>query len=64
MHGLGSFDEELANSFELTIDGICLRVLKLERIIESKRATGRIKDAVALPALEEALAALKSRNPP
>lgn len=64
MHGLGSFEEEWTNSFEVTVDGIPVRVLKLERIIASKRATGRSKDAAAIPALEEALAALKSREPP
>ena len=52
-----------ANSFVLSLDGIPLRVLELERIIESKRAAHRAKDTAALPALEEALAALKSREP-
>jgi hypothetical protein len=58
MHGLGAFADEFANSIELEVDAVPLRVLKLERIIASKRATGRPKDAAALPALEEALAAL------
>jgi hypothetical protein len=34
-----------------------MRVLPLERIIASKRATGRPRDHAQLPALEEALAA-------
>lgn len=63
MHGLGSFEEEWRNSFEVAVDGIPVRILRLERIIASKRATGRSKDAAALPALEEALAAIKSREP-
>lgn len=62
MHGLGSFAEELANSVEVEVDTICLRVLKLERIIASKRSTGRAKDLAALPALEEAL--LAASEPP
>lgn len=62
MHGLGDFSAEWAHSFEVTIDSVVLRVLALERIIESKRATGRKKDAAALPALEEALAVLKNQK--
>jgi len=58
MHGLGTFAEELANTTELVVDGVPLRVLHLERIIASKRATGRKKDMAVIPALEEALAAL------
>ena len=57
MHGLGRFTEELVNTVEVTVDGVPLRVLKLERIIASKRATGRPKDLAAIPALEEALIA-------
>lgn len=57
MHGLGTFEEEMRNTIEIEIDDIPLRVLALPRIIASKRATGRPKDAAAIPALEEALAA-------
>jgi hypothetical protein len=35
-------------------------VLKLERIIASKRAAGRTKDLAVIPALEEALAAISA----
>ena len=59
MHGLGSFQEELANTTEVEVDGIVLRVLSLRRIITSKRAAGRKKDLAVIPALEEALAALE-----
>jgi hypothetical protein len=38
LSGLGSFDEELANTSVREVNGIPLRVLNLERIIESKRA--------------------------
>jgi hypothetical protein len=58
MHGLGSFAEEQPNSRTLEVDGIPLRVLSLERIIVSKRAANRARDLAAIPALEEALAAL------
>jgi predicted nucleotidyltransferase len=62
MHGLNDFTEEYANTVELEIDGLRLRVLKLERIIASKRAAGRAKDLAAIPALEEALATVRSES--
>jgi hypothetical protein len=58
MHGLGTFDEELPNARAMAVDGLPLQVLHLRRILVSKRATGRPKDLAAIPALEEALAAL------
>jgi hypothetical protein len=42
------------------VDGIPLRVLRLDRIIVSKRAAGRKKDVAVIPALEEALALAES----
>jgi len=60
LDGLGKFAQELENTIELEVDGIPVRVLKLERILESKRAAGRNKDLAAIPALEEALAALQA----
>jgi predicted nucleotidyltransferase len=59
MHGLGKFADELANTAQLDLDGIPVRVLKLDRIIASKQAAGRKKDLAVIPALEEALVALK-----
>lgn len=56
MHGLRSFDEEYARSLEFLIDELPVRVLPLERIICSKRATNRAKDQAQIPALEDALA--------
>src|SRR5450432_3476491 len=61
MHGLGTFESELSNSRDIEVDGIPLKVLSLERIIASKRAANRTKDLAAIPALEEALAALSER---
>lgn len=60
MDGLGKFAEELANTVPVEVDGIPLRALRLERIIDSKRAAGRNKDLAVIPALEEALAAVRS----
>jgi predicted nucleotidyltransferase len=59
MSGLGRFDEEYASSISLTVEGIPVRVLPLERVLASKRAAGRPKDRAVIPALEEALAASK-----
>ena len=42
------------------IDGVPLRVLPLERVIASKRATNRPKDRAALPSLEATLLARRS----
>jgi hypothetical protein len=41
------------------VSAALLRVLSIDRIIASKRASGRPNDLAALPALEEALAAAK-----
>ncbi len=62
MHGLGSYQEELANTVGVEVDGLPLRVLRLERIIDSKRASGRSKDVAVLPALEEALAVVREES--
>ena len=58
MHGLGKFADEFVNTSLITVDELPLRILNLERILVSKRAAGRTKDLAAIPALEEALAAL------
>jgi len=56
-HGLGDFAAEYDASVEREIDGVRVRVLTLERVIASKRATGRPKDTASLPALEATLRA-------
>ncbi len=57
MHGLGSFTDEMPNTIEIDLEGVPVRVLRLERIVASKRATGRPKDLAHIPALEAAIAA-------
>jgi hypothetical protein len=57
MHGLGSFADERVNTLEMDVEGVPLRVLRLDRILASKRALGRPKDLAQIPALEAALAA-------
>lgn len=55
-HGLGSFDEEWSNTLDAELDGEHVQVLRLERILASKRAAGRPKDLAQLPVLEAAIA--------
>ena len=61
-HGLADFDTEYDAAVVREIEGVSLHVLRLERVIASKRATNRPKDRAALPALEAALAARRSEG--
>jgi hypothetical protein len=56
-HGLRRFADEYEAGVDHEIEGVVVRVLPLERVIASKRATGRPKDAASLPALEATLRA-------
>lgn len=56
-HGLRRFLDEYNDGVDRDIEGVTVRVLPLERVIASKRATGRPKDAASLPALEATLRA-------
>lgn len=56
-HGLNAFAVEYAQAIERDIEGVTLRVLPLDRVIASKRATGRMKDTAQLPVLEATLLA-------
>lgn len=62
MPGLESFEEEIKNSKEVSLDDIKVRVLNLDRIILSKKTLGRKKDELVLPVLEDALLVLKSKK--
>jgi hypothetical protein len=55
MHGLGSFDEELAGAETVALAGTSIQVLPLSRIIRSKSVLGREKDLMVMKALEDAL---------
>ena len=57
LHGLGNFSEEWQNSIEVPMGDEKLRVLRLDRIIASKRKANRPKDQLVLPVLEDSLAA-------
>jgi hypothetical protein len=56
LHGLGNFSEEWENSIEVSVGREKLRVLRLDRIIVSKRKANRPKDQLVLPVLEDSLA--------
>jgi hypothetical protein len=62
MHGLRSFEEEAARALPFDLEGARVRVLPLERIIASKKATDRPKDRAILPALEDAARTLRARR--
>lgn len=56
-HGLEPFEVEYRDAILHQVDGVPVHVLPLERVITSKRSTGRPKDLAALPALEATLIA-------
>ena len=62
MDGLKSFAEEWKSSKRVTIRGLKVRVLPLERILASKRAANRAKDKLVMGVLESVLKS-KSRVP-
>jgi hypothetical protein len=62
MHGLGAFEEERENVIKVPLGRFRIPVLKLERILASKKTTGRHKDRLALKVLEDALAAIRERE--
>ena len=62
MHGLGTFDEEMEHMILVDLGRLRVRVLSLDRIIKSKEAVGRPKDALTLPVLRDALATIKKKR--
>jgi hypothetical protein len=57
MHGLGEFSEEWRNCVNVALGRHQLKVLRVDRILASKRAANRAKDRLVIPVLEDALAA-------
>jgi hypothetical protein len=56
LHGLGTFAEEFGDCAEVPLGRTKLKVLKVARVLASKRAANRPKDRLVLPVLEDALA--------
>lgn len=63
MHGLEGFEVEAADAIEMSLGRLTVKVLRLDRIITSKKAAGREKDRLILPVLEDAAAVLRSKRP-
>ncbi len=57
MHGLRTFAEEWLNCIEVPLGPHQLKVLRVDRVLASKRAANRPKDRLVLPVLEDSLAA-------
>lgn len=61
-HGLDAFEDEYLRAREIELDDLRVKVLPLERVLVSKRATGRLKDLAQIPLLEATLAARRARG--
>ena len=59
MDGLGAFDDEREHTIKVPLGRTKVLVLNLERIIASKKATGRQKDKLVLGVLSDALRAIR-----
>lgn len=55
MSGLGRFADEMANTVDVEVGSVRLKVLSLERILASKTAADRPKDRLVVPVLENVL---------
>jgi len=64
MHGLDGFEEETKRAVRIQLGRVEVPVLPLDRIIASKKATGRPKDRAILPVLEDALRVLRDTGGP
>ncbi len=62
VHGIGSFEDELANTVDVRLGTFSVKALQLDRIIASKTHLNREKDRMVLPALRSAAKALQSRG--
>jgi hypothetical protein len=61
VHGLGDFSEELPNCVDVALGRHRLKVLRVDRILASKRAANRAKDRLVIPVLEDSLAASQAK---
>ncbi len=64
MHGLGSFDEERGHVIRVPMGRFKLPVLRLDRIIASKKALGRDKDHRVLAVLSDVLTTTRETERP
>jgi len=59
MDGLETFAKEIKRAINIPLGKIKIKVLPLDRIIKSKKATNREKDRLVLPILQDAWKTLK-----
>jgi predicted nucleotidyltransferase len=59
MSGLGDFEEEYSRAIDCQIDDFVVKLLPVERILESKQAAARPKDIAVIPSL---MALIKSKE--
>lgn len=63
LHEGDTYEDLLEHSDPMPLgEGLSLRILRLEKLIDIKRAAGRAKDRAVLPLLEETLAAERART--
>jgi len=62
MNGLGAFDEEREHTIKVPLGRTKVLVLALDRIIVSKKATGRKKDKLVLGVLSDTLKTIRHRG--
>ena len=62
MDGIGGFDDEIENALDVRIGRTRVKVLRLTRIIASKKAANRRKDRMILPVLQDTAATLRERG--
>ena len=62
MHGLETFEREIEHCLRVPLGRLKVPVLSLERIIKSKKASGRQKDKLVLPVLADALVAIREQG--
>lgn len=60
--GIGSFAEEYQNALEVELQGVCVKILPLDKIIKCKEYANRLKDRAVLPALYAALEAIRAQK--
>lgn len=62
MSGLKDFEKEEEHVITIQVEDLSLPVLKLERIIASKKAANRQKDRLVLPVLEDTLKTIQHKE--
>jgi hypothetical protein len=62
MHGLGSFDDEARHAIDISLGGVTVKVLDIERIVVSRTAANREKDRIVLPVLRDAALTIREER--